>query len=350
MSVSVEVAADVVEAACLPRLIQLGTGQVGAAFEVMKMLPAAHMVDEAIREGRIGPDTTVIDTTSGTFGLGLAMVCALRGIKLHLVSDPAVEGFLAQRLIDLGAQLTVVRTPAADGGFQGARLAVVEELRSKHADHYVPSQYANVNNPLAYAAVAEQIAHLVGEVAWLVGPVGSGGSVCGTARALRAVFPHLRAVGVDTHRSRLFGQDDGPRLLRGLGNSLLPPNLDHTVFDEVHWVDAATAFAATRALHRRHALYMGPTSGAAYLVAQHLAARDEGTVVTLLPDAGHRYEDTVYDNAWLASVCPDLCLADNLPAAPEVVAAPPRQGERWQAMAWDRRSLPDVLAARDGAS
>jgi cysteine synthase A len=244
----------------------------------------------------------------------------------------------------------VVREPAAKGGFQAARLAVVEQLRRSHPDHYVPSQYANVNNPLAYAAVAEQIAQQVGEVAWLVGPVGSGGSMCGTTRALRSVFPHLRAAGVDTHRSRLFGQDDSPRLLRGLGNSLLPPNLDHTVFDEVHWVDAVTAFAATRALHRRKALYMGPTSGAAYLVAQHLAEREEGTVVVLLPDAGHRYEETVYDNSWLASTCPDLRLNDRLPDAPEVVAAPPRQGRHWQAMTWGRRDLGDVLMDRDAKS
>ncbi|WP_203833135.1 cysteine synthase family protein [Actinoplanes regularis] len=347
---SVEVASDVVEAACLPRLIRLAPNLVGAAFDVMKMLPAAHMVDEAIREGRIGPGTTVIDTTSGTFGLGLAMVCALRGLRLHLVSDPAVEGFLAQRLMDLGAELTVVREPAADGGFQAARLAVVEQLCARYPDHFVPSQYGNVNNPLAYAAVAEQIAQVVGDVAYLVGPVGSGGSMCGTARALRSVFPSLRAVGVDTHHSRLFGQQDGPRLLRGLGNSLLPSNLDHTVFDEVHWVDASPAYAATRALHRQHALYMGPTSGAAYLVAKHLARRREGTVVTLLPDAGHRYEATVYDNTWLAGVCPDLRLDDRLPTDPEMVTAVPMRGEGWQAMAWERRSLHDVLADQDGKS
>lgn len=83
----------------------------------------------------------------------------------------------------------------------------------------------------------------------------------------------------------------------------MPPNLDRTTFDGVHWVSDREAFAATRALHRRHALFMGPTSGAAWLVARWWARRNpDARVVVLLPDEGHRYQDTVYDDAWLPRV------------------------------------------------
>ena len=109
-------------------------------------------------------------------------------------------------------------------------------------------------------------------------------------------------IGVDTHRSVIFGQTDagGGRALRGLGNSLMPPNVDHTTFDVVHWVGAAEAFRATRQLHREHALFMGPTSGAAYLVADRWARENpDALAAVVLPDEGYRYQDTVYDDAWL---------------------------------------------------
>jgi cysteine synthase A len=221
----------------------------------------------------------------------------------------------------------------------------VEQIRQREPDVFIPSQYANINNPLAYAAVAEQITQQVGKVSYLVGPVGSGGSMCGTTSALRSVFPDVKAVGVDTHRSALFGQHDGPRLLRGLGNSLQPANLDHAAFDEVHWVSAELAFASTRQLHRTTAVYAGPTSGAAYLAATHLAGRDDGTVVVLLPDSGHRYVDTVYDDAWLTGNCPDLDPLSALPQQPEWVRVPPAAGAGWQAIRWRRRRLTDVLRA-----
>jgi cysteine synthase A len=169
--------------------------------------------------------------------------------------------------------------------------------------------------------------------------------MCGTTVALRSVFPELKAVGVDTHRSVLFGQDDGTRLLRGLGNSLLPPNLDHTVFDEVHWVSAELAFASTHELHRTTAVYAGPTSGAAYLAARHLAERDAGTVVVLLPDSGHRYVDTVYDDVWLGNNCPDLDPLAALPGRPDWVRQTPATGSGWQAVRWRRRLLSEVLHA-----
>lgn len=333
---------DAAQSMALPRLVRLGSeGIVGAQFEVMKTLPALRIIDTAIARGEIRAHTTVVETTSGTFGLGLAMVCAIRGIGLHLVSDPAIDGFLRARIEDLGARVTVVRAPDPIGGYQTARLREVRRVCAGTSDTYVPSQYGNPRNPEAYASVAQHILEHVGPPSCVVGPVGSGGSMCGTVRALRrAAGPQVRAVAVDTHGSVLFGQQDSPRLLRGLGNSLLPPNLDHTVFDEVQWLPAPLAFAATRLLHRRHALYMGPTSGAAYAAARDTARRHAGPVVVLLPDTGHRYEHTVYDEAWIAREVGPL---PDLPDGPESVAAPPTLGDGWLRMPWQRRSRTAVL-------
>lgn len=340
------IARDIAEATELPRLVRLGDRLIGAAFDVMKTLPARHMIDAAIARGDVGPGTTIVETTSGTFGLGLAMVCAVRGIPLRLVSDPAIDGYLRERIEDLGASVEVMRTPHPSEGFQGARLAEVRRICSTPGSWYVPSQYANPINPASYTALSTQLLHSLGHApAAVVGTVGSGGSMCGTVTALRRHDPAVRAIGVDTHGSILFGQDEAPRMLRGLGNSILPANLDHRVFDEVHWVDAASAFDATRALHRDRGLYMGPTSGAAWLVAQRVAAETEteGDVVVILPDTGHRYESTVYHDTWLLE---HGYLAGHRAVSPIRVAAPPRHGSGWQRIPWNRRTLGSMLAQR----
>jgi cysteine synthase A len=190
--------------------------------------------------------------------------------------------------------------------------------------------------------LADALLAAIGPVECLVGPVGSGGSMCGTSSFLRRAHAGLRAVAVDTPGSVLFGQLDAPRRVRGLGNSLMPSNLDHSVFDEVHWVSDREAFGATRALHRRHALFMGPTSGAAWLVAQWWARMNpKARVVALLPDEGHRYQDTVYDDSWLRQQGLRL---RRLPSRPVEVDRPADAGPEWSWLRWGRRPYEAVMA------
>lgn len=337
-----EVAPTVIEAVELPRVIRLAENLYGAPFFLMKLLPARFILDRAREEGLLGPGSYVIETSSGTFGLALAMLCGLRGYRLIIVSDPAIEPPLQRRMEDLGARVEIVREPSPVGGFQRARLDRMAALRDEHPDSFWPSQYDNPHNPGAYAPFAELLAEVLGQVNTLVGTVGSGGSMCGTSSYLRLLFPELVSVGVDTHGSVLFGQpDQKKRLLRGLGNSLMPKNLDHTAFDEVHWVSAAEAFSATRELHRRHALYMGPTSGAAYLVARWRARqRPDETVVCLLPDEGYRYQDTVYDDAWLRA---NDALLPSMPEGPRQVTHPLEAAAEWARMSWGRATYEQVM-------
>jgi cysteine synthase A len=334
---------NAVDALVLPRVVRLDDRLHGAAFTLMKLLPARFILDRAADAGLLRPGSVVIETTSGTFGLALAMLCALRGYRFLMVSDPAIDPPLQRRLEDLGAQVDIVRKPAAMGGIQRARLDRVAELQAQHPDHFWPSQYDNPHNPGAYGPVAELLAETAGRIDCLVGTVGSGGSMCGTAKFLRLLFPHLHTIGVDTHGSVLFGQPDNKRLLRGLGNSLMPRNLDHTDFDEVHWVSAAEAFLATRTLHHRSALYMGGTSGAAYLVAQWwIRHNPKGRAVVLLPDEGYRYQDTIYNDQWLQE---SHLWQDTLPDAPVLVEHPAAAATRWARYQWRRRRYAEVMGA-----
>jgi cysteine synthase A len=166
--------------------------------------------------------------------------------------------------------------------------------------------------------------------------------MCGTTRYLRQSNPDLVSIGIDAHRSVLFGQPDGHRVLRGLGNSLRPGNLDHTQFDEVHWVTEADVFHATRRLHRTHALFMGPTSGASYLVGSWWAGHHpDSLTVIVLPDEGYRYHDTVYDDAWLAAY-----RREPRPS-PRTVREPREADRTWCRLPWRRRTLAEVTAGAD---
>jgi cysteine synthase len=338
----------VAEAYELPRLIQLEKNLYGASFFLMKLLPARFILDRARAAGHLRNGSTIIETTSGTFGLALAILSALRGYRLVIVTDPVIDEPLKRRLEELGARVEVVSEPARLGGYQRARLDRLAELQSECGDHFWPSQYDNPHNPGAYASLVELMVEAIGKIDCLVGTVGSGGSMCGTSAYLRILFPHLRVVGVDTHGSVLFGQPDSKRLLRGLGNSLIPKNLDHSMFDEVHWVNAAEAFLATKMLHRKHALYMGGTSGASYMVARWWAAKNpEATVVCLLPDEGYRYQNTIYNDEWLRAN--DVLLSE-LPDEPRLVDLPTEAGIGWTNMSWNRRSYDEAVGAPRGAS
>ncbi|WID99744.1 cysteine synthase family protein (plasmid) [Bosea vestrisii] len=322
----------------LPRLARISPNLIVASFSLMKLLPARFMLERAVERREVVTGGHIVETTSGTFGLALALLAAVKGYRLSLITaDSLIDLPLQQRLSALGAQVQIV--PDADHtGAQHTRLARLQAVRAELPQSWWPRQYDNVDNPHAYARLAELLVTEFGTIDCLVGPVGSGGSMCGTGTFLRMLFPEMRAIAVDTHRSVLFGHVAGPRLLRGLGNSILPRNLDHTIFDEVHWVGALQAFGATHRLYREHGIFAGPTSGAAILVAGWYARQHPHQLtVAILPDEGYRYQNTVYNEAWLST----------LPGWPVPQVARPEELQRvepydegsWTRLNWRRRSL-----------
>jgi len=329
----------------LPRLIRLTPNLYAASFVLMKMIPARYILRRAMADGLLEPETVIVETTSGTFGLALAMQGVHLDRRVVLVSDPVIDERLYRRLIDLGAEVDRVPAEAGRiaGGFQTARLNRLREIQAAYPSTFCPEQYTNPDNPRSYAVVAELLLESLGQVDCVVGPVGSGGSMCGTVGNLRSVLPDCQAIGVDTHGSVLFGHADAKRELRGLGMSVLPANLDHSIFDGVHWCAPSPAYQATRQLHRRHALFSGPSGGAAYLAARwYAAANPNALTVVMLPDEGYRYQDTVYDDAWLRAAGH---LDNALPDEPVEVDDPRRPQGSWTSYRWGRRSAAEVLGS-----
>jgi cysteine synthase A len=332
---------SIVEAMEQPKLIRLSENYYAICFSLMKLLPARYIVEMAEKLKILKKDSVIIETSSGTFGLGLALVGHKFGYKVIIVGDPAIDQNLKNRMESLGTKVVIVDKPSANGGIQKARLEKMNELMTIHPNHFWPSQYDNIFNPDSYKVIADLLLSELGNIDILCGPVGSGGSMCGTMRALRKTNENVMAVGIDTHNSVLFGQKDGKRLLRGLGNSLFPKNLDHTVFDDVHWVSAKDAFTATRLLHEQHALFMGGTSGAAYLVSKHYASiNPDKKVAVIFPDEGYRYQTTIYNKQWLVD---NEVFGDSIPKEPTLVSCPENTGTNWSYMNWNRRSYECVI-------
>ena len=203
--------------------------------------------------------------------LGVALVGTTLGHAVHIVTDPRIDPITRP---SCGAGLHRARGPAMSAnGWQSARLERLARIMADNPGAFWPRQYANPDNPAAYRALADELLTDLGHVDVLVGSVGSGGSLCGTARALRSGCRTYGWSGVDCVGSVLFGQPDWPqRLQSGLGNSLHPANLDESVIDEVHWLHDREAFASARELAGEQKIFAGNTSGSVYRVPRELAA------------------------------------------------------------------------------
>ncbi|MBA9049255.1 pyridoxal-phosphate dependent enzyme [Streptomyces griseofuscus] len=267
----------------------------------MKDRVARNIIREARRLGTLRPDAPVVESSSGTMALGVALVGRSLGHEVHIVTDPRIDPVTLAKLRALGCRVHIVEAMTSHG-WQSARLERLAELMAELPGAFWPQQYTNPDNPGAYRELAGELLADLGHIDTVVGAVGSGGSLCGTSRALRESLPGVKVVGVDCVGSALFGQPDVPqRLQSGLGNSLLPKNLDRSLIDEVHWLNDHEAFAATRDLAREQQIFAGNTSGSVYRVLGDLAERAEpgSRIVGIMPDRGDRYADTVYsDEHW----------------------------------------------------
>ena len=332
------------ESMLLPTIRHLTSNLYAAVFELMKLMPAKYIFDRAEEDGVLSKGGMVIESSSGTFGLALALLCSERKYKLKLISDPVIDEPLRYRLQDLGAELMIVDKPAKKGGIQQARLNKLYEHLKQNPDAFWPKQYDNIYNPKGYEPLADHLKDTVGDIDYLVAAVGSGGSSGGTYKYLKPSMPNLRLVGVDSVNSVIFGRPDAKRLLRGLGGSIIPKNVDHKLYNEVHWVTDSEAFRATRIIHSTHQLYMGPTSGAVYMVGRWLSKKHkDAKVVCIFADTGHRYESTVYCDEWLQK---NGIYLSKIPQEPKEVKSPNDAGPGWSYIKWNNRRYDEVIGER----
>lgn len=295
----------------------------------MKDRPAMHMVSRGRARGDLRPGARIVESTSGTLGLGLALAGTVYEHPVTLVTDPGLEPMISRMLGAYGATVDLVTAPHPDGGWQQARRERVSEILAEDACAWYPDQYNNPDNVDAYRGLAAELVDQLDRIDVLVCSVGTGGHSAGVARVLRETNPLLELVGVDAVGSTIFGQPASTRLMRGLGSSIYPGNVDYGAFDDVHWVAPGEAVWACRALAATHYATGGWSVGAVALVAGWVARnRPEGTTIAaIFPDGPQRYFDTVYND--------EFCRAHGLlgaadPTEPDLIRHPAeRVVQRW---------------------
>ncbi|MEU3063807.1 PLP-dependent cysteine synthase family protein [Streptomyces subrutilus] len=301
---------------------------------------ALHMVRAARSRGELAPGARIVESTSGTLGLGLALAGVTYGHPVTVVTDPGLEPMMGGLLAAHGAEVHVVERPHPVGGWQRARRDRVAELVAAHPGSWCPDQYNNPDNAAAYRTLAYELVAQLGRIDALVVSVGTGGHSAGVGSVLRGFFPALKVVGVDTTGSTIFGQPAAPRLMRGLGSSIHPRNVAYDLFDEVHWVAADEAVWAARRLARCHYATGGWSVGAVALTARWLAATlpAEARIAAVFPDGPQRYASTVFSDPY----CREHGLLRSAPPhRPQVIAHP---GER-TVTSWTRcAAVADPLA------
>ena len=252
------------------------------------------MLEDAIASGRLKEGGTVIEPTSGNTGIGLAMLCAVKGFKMIVVMPETMSVERRKLISAYGAQVVLTKGQLGMAG----TISKAEELNREIPNSIIASQFDNPANSLAHVkTTGEEIwKDLEGKIDVFVASFGTGGTVSGTGKFLKGKNKNVKVVAVEPSASPLVTQGHaGSHAIQGIGAGFVPAVYDSSVVDEVMTVSNDDAMSTTRLLARSEGLLTGISSGAAAWAAAELARREElrdKTIVTLLPDTGERYLST----------------------------------------------------------
>ncbi|THC42881.1 cysteine synthase A [Massilia sp. Mn16-1_5] len=252
------------------------------------------MIEAAEKAGRIGPDTVIVEPTSGNTGIALAMVCAARGYRCKLVMPETMSNERRMLLRAYGAEL--VLTPGSEGMLGAIRRA--EEIVAGDPRAFMPQQFNNPANPEVHRrTTAEEIwRDTDGKVDIVVAGVGTGGTITGVGEVIKERKPGFQAIAVEPEASPMLSKGTkGPHPIQGIGAGFVPEVLNTGIYDEIITVSNENAFETARAAAREEGLLVGISSGAALWAAMQVAQRPENAgklIVTIIPSFGERYLST----------------------------------------------------------
>lgn len=270
----------------------------------VKDRPARYILERGIADGTIPPNAHIVESSSGNLAIALAMVCRIRGLRFTAVVDPKIAATNLKIIRCYGGNIELVTEKDRQGGYLETRIERVKHLLREQPDAVWINQYANERNWQShYHGEGEEILrHLDRPVDYLVLGVSTSGTLHGIARRLREVWPNLKVVAVDAAGSVLFGTPPYPRDLPGIGASRVPELLRREEIGQVIHIDDYESAIACRELVKHEGIFAGGSSGSVIAAIQRLSARlhHAARILTILPDRGERYLDTVYDDEWLS--------------------------------------------------
>jgi cysteine synthase A len=288
----------------------------------IKLKTARELVLDAERSGRIGPGSELIESTSGSLGIALAMISAARGYSITLVTDPNANDRAVQHMRALGARIVVVSERDANGGYLQRRIDYIHERLAQDDKLVWLNQYANTANVAAHRKhTMTEILDGCGTPDWLFVGAGTTGTLMGCLEGLRLADAHTRVVAVDSVGSVTFGTPPERRYIPGLGTSRRPE-----IFVDSHnlrkvLIPEADAVRMCRRLAREYGLLLGGSTGTVLAAVVGMAARiDSGdSVLAISPDLGERYLDTIYNDSWVVTRLGEAALDPQVPPSPRFV-------------------------------
>jgi len=249
-----------------------------------------NMINEAERQGRLKPGSTIVEPTSGNTGIGLALICAVRGYKLILVMPESMSMERASLLSSYGAQLVLT---AAWEGMKGS-IKEAESIVGQNPSYFMPDQFSNPANPAIHrrTTAVEIWDALNGKIDAFVAAVGTGGTITGCGEVFKERNSQVQVIAVEPAGSPvLSGGDPGPHKIQGIGAGFIPKVLNRSILDRVITVTDDEAYQTAKLLAKKEGLLVGISAGANVFAAQKVAQQlGSGLhVVTVLPDTGERY-------------------------------------------------------------
>ncbi len=283
-------------------LVKINNLNQGKAFIVAKLesfnpggsvkdRPALNMIEDAEKKGLINKDTVIIEPTSGNTGIGLALVCAVKGYKMILTMPETMSVERRKLLSAYGAELVLT---SGDKGMQGA-VDKAEELHREIKNSFIPQQFNNPSNPEIHERItAEEIwTDTDGKVDVIVAGVGTGGTISGIAKGLKAKKKSVKAIAVEPFNSQVLqGRSPSSHAIQGIGANFIPQNFEKDFIDEIVAVKDEDAMETARNIAKKEGILAGISSGASMYVALELSKKEEyagKTIVVILPDTGERY-------------------------------------------------------------
>jgi len=270
----------------------------------VKVRPAFYIIKKALENGVIDQDSTIIESSSGNFGIALATICRRIGLKFIPVIDPNINPSYENLLNALSYRVSKVEERDPTGGYLLTRIQRVQELLDTIPNAHWTNQYGNIENFNAhYHGLGTELAHSFEQLDYAFIGVSSGGTISGVSRRLKEQFPHIKIIAVDTCGSVIFGDKPKKRYIPGIGSGMVPDVLQNASIDEVIHVEEIDTVDACYRLFEEHGIFAGGSSGTSYhAVNQYFADKTFSTrpnVVFLCPDGGIPYVDTVYDPKWV---------------------------------------------------
>ncbi len=287
----------------LSRMVPAGSADVLVKYEgvniggSIKTRTACNMILDAEARGLLTPDTVIVEPTSGNQGIGLALVGAVKGYRVRIIMPDSVSEERRKLIQAYGAELVLIHDDGDIGACIQACLDTANRMAREDKNVWVPQQFENPSNPAVHKAqtAMEILDQVEGDIHGFCSGVGTGGTLSGVGAVLKDRFPDLKIWVAEPQNAAILSQGPiGSHLQMGIGDGLIPDNLDMTIFDQVSIVTDQEAIQTAQRLMREEGILCGISSGSNVTVALRMAKElGEGkTVVTILPDTGERYFST----------------------------------------------------------